>query len=65
MAKTKSKWTTKTPTEKGYYWFKAEPENSPVVVRIMFGRAFLHGYETAFSIRDFLGLWYGPIKEPK
>lgn len=63
-------WTTKTPTEIGWYWYQASDWNTDVAVMafVLENIVFIHnpGLEYVQHSRDNIkGRWAGPIPRPK
>ena len=64
------KWTKQKPTKTGYYWYKDEFSEAPVIGRVDKDKGLLYfdNGEISFNINDDedeTSRWAGPIPEPK
>lgn len=54
-------WTVETPTERGFYWWRANPEAEPRILAIRNGFAYEVDPE-AHALDKYSGEWIGPLQ---
>lgn len=63
------KWTTKAPTEDGYYWYRDSKLDDPGIVLVSQfpsgTQICIFGVSRVYPLSSYHGEWYGPLKEPK
>jgi hypothetical protein len=70
--KTALRWTTKTPTRKGFYWYRHDDGRDPLVLHVldpmrngvMKAWDWDYGQLMLCTIAAYEGEWYGPIEPP-
>lgn len=59
----KSQWSSNQPHENGYYWFREDENDDPIIIEVINNEVFWASL-SGEPIQDWLGQWAGPILPP-
>lgn len=58
-----SQWSNNAPQENGYYWFREDENDEPIIVEVKNNEVFWASL-SGEPVEDWLGEWVGPILPP-